>query len=289
MRQDNNIFRNMRDPKRLINRLERRFGRYAIHNLMYYIIIMYVIGFVFMYTAPWFMYQYLSLDAEAILHGQVWRLVTFLIYPPTTSPFWILFAILMYYSLGRSLEAIWGSFRFNVYFFMGVIGIILAEFIVYFLTGVDLHLNTTYLNLTIFLAYAATFPEEWFYIYFILAVKAKWLALIDGLFLIMQFAFGNFATKIAIFLAMLNFVIFFSMTKDFKKYSPKEVKRKQDFKAQTMRPVSRARHKCAVCGRTDEESPGMEFRYCSKCEGSYEYCMDHLYTHQHVKKSDSPQ
>ena len=118
---------------RFFNKLERRFGRYAIHNLMYYIIIMYVMGFVMMYMDPMFFTRYLSLDAEAILHGQVWRLVTFLLYPPTLSPFWIIFAALMYYSLGRSLEAVWGAFRFNVFFFMGAIGIILAEFIVYFI------------------------------------------------------------------------------------------------------------------------------------------------------------
>ena len=91
---------------RFFNKLERRFGRYAIHNLMYYIIIMYVMGFVMMYMDPMFFTRYLSLDAEAILHGQVWRLVTFLLYPPTLSPFWIIFAALMYYSLGRSLEAV---------------------------------------------------------------------------------------------------------------------------------------------------------------------------------------
>ncbi|MGN0372895.1 MAG: hypothetical protein ACI4F3_08785 [Enterocloster sp.] len=272
---------------KFFQKFERRFGRYAIHNLMYYIIMFYIMGFVIMYTAPQFFNRYLSLDAEAILHGQVWRLVTFLMYPPTSSPIWIIFAILMYYSLGRSLEAVWGAFRFNVFFFMGVAGIILAEFIVYFLFGWEMHLNTTYLNLTIFLAYAVIFPDEWFYIYFIIAIKAKWLALFDAFFLIMGFVYGGLAQKIAIFLALANFIIFFLMTKDFKKYSPREVKRKQDFKTQ-MRPVSRARHRCAVCGRTDEESPGMEFRYCSKCEGSYEYCMDHLYTHQHVKKSDSP-
>ena len=226
---------------KFFNKLEQKFGRYAIHNLMYYIIILYVVGFVMMYTVPEFFVYYLSLDAHAILHGQVWRLFTFLLYPPTTSPFWIIFAILMYYSLGRSLEAVWGAFRFNVFFFMGVLGIILAEFVVYFLFGWDMNLNTTYLNMTIFLAYAATFPEEWFYVYFIIAVKAKWLALLDGFFLVYNFAYGSMATKIAIILALANFIIFFLMTRDYKKYSPREIKRKQEFRAQTtIRPQSMA-------------------------------------------------
>ncbi|MBR5738900.1 MAG: hypothetical protein IKY02_02805, partial [Lachnospiraceae bacterium] len=42
-----------------------------------------------------------------------------------------------------------------------------------------------------------------------------------------------------------------------------------------------ARHKCAICGRTEKTNPELEFRYCSKCVGNYEYCMDHLYTHLH--------
>lgn len=273
---------------KFFNKLERRFGRYAIHNLMYYIIIMYIIGFVIMHMAPQVFWMYLSLDAGAILRGQVWRLFTFLIYPPTTSFFWIILVILMYYSLGRSLEAVWGAFRFNVFVFMGVIGLILAELIVYLVFGWEMHLDTTYLNMSIFLAYAATFPEEWFYIYFIFAVKAKWLALIDGFFLLFGFVYGTMADRIAILLAMANFIVFFCITRDHKRFSPKEVKRKQDFKAQMMRPASRTRHSCAVCGRTDAESPGMEFRFCSKCEGSYEYCMDHLYTHKHVKDTDIP-
>lgn len=151
-----------------------------------------------------------------------------------------------------------------------------------------MHLNTSYLSMSIFLAYAVIFPEEYFYIYFILAIKAKWLALFDAFFLVFGFVYGSFPQRIAIFLSLANFIIFFLMTKDFKKYSPREVKRRQDFKVKTMRPVNRTHHKCAVCGRTDEESPGMEFRYCSKCEGSYEYCMDHLYTHQHVKNRIPP-
>ena len=97
---------------RFFYKLERRFGKYAIHNLMYYIIIMYIMGFVMMYMDPMFFTRYLSLDAEAILHGQVWRLVTFLLYPPTLSPFWIIFAALMYYSLGRSC-LLYTSFRWQ--------------------------------------------------------------------------------------------------------------------------------------------------------------------------------
>lgn len=270
---------------KFFQKMERKYGRYAIRNLMYYIIMMYVMGFVLVNIEPLFYWQYLSLDVGAILHGQVWRLVTFMIYPPTTSLIWIVFILLMYYSLGISLERVWGSFRFNVYIFMGILGHILAAFVAYLVFGEPLLLTPTYLNASVFFAFAATFPDEWFYIYFVIAIRAKWLALFEGATFLMLLIVGNTATRVEIVLSLANFIIFFLMTRDYRRVSPKEIKRKKDFQTQ-IRPKSRAHHVCAVCGRTDEDSPGMEFRYCSKCEGSYEYCMDHLYTHQHIKKSD---
>ena len=271
-----------------LNKMERKLGRYAVPNLMNYVVILYAVGALVCWRAPELYFEYLMLDARAILHGQIWRIVTFLMWPLSGDLFLNVLVIYCYYNLGRTLEAVWGSFRFNVYFFMGIIGHVLAAILIYALTGRIYPLTAEYLNFSLFFAYAATFPDAQFLLFFVIPIKAKWLALFDAFFLVFGFVYGSFPQRIAIFLSIANFIIFFLMTKDFKKYSPKEVKRKQDFKVKTMRPVNRAHHKCAVCGRTDEESPGMEFRYCSKCEGSYEYCMDHLYTHQHVKKSDSP-
>ena len=274
---------------KFFQKMERKFGRYAIHNLMYYIIMLYVVGFVILKFAPELNYYYLMLDAPSILHGQVWRLVTFMIFPPTTSFIWILLLLLMYYSLGSSLERVWGAFRFNVYVFMGILGHIIAELAVYFVTGHSPHLTTTFLNASVFLAYAVTFPNEYFYLYFVIAIRAKWLAIFEGAgFLLLFVTSHSLGTRLEILLSLANFIIFFVMTRDYRRISPREIKRKQEFRAQ-IRPKSRTRHVCAVCGRTDEDSPGMEFRYCSKCEGSYEYCMDHLYTHKHIKKSDQEQ
>ncbi len=268
-------------------KLERKYSRYAIHNLMYYIIILYLVGFGLNLIAPWFYWMYLSLDPAMILRGQVWRVVTFIIYPPTTSLIFAVFVFLLYYSVGRSLEQVWGAFRFNVYFFMGMLFHVIAAMVLYLVFDYKFGwyncLTTTYLNASVFFAYAVTFPEEWFYIYFIFAVRAKWLAIVEGAFFAAAFVIGGATTRLEILLALANFLIYFAVTRS-SRMSPKEIKRKRDFKAQ-IRPVSRTRHVCAVCGRTDQDSPGMEFRYCSKCEGDYEYCMDHLYTHQHVKKS----
>ena len=112
----------------LLDKLERKFGRYAIHNLMYYIIILYALGYVILKFARPFYYAYLSLDPAAILHGQIWRIVTFIIYPPNTGLFYFLISMYLYYSIGRILEAQWGAFRFNLYFFTGVLLHVVAAY-----------------------------------------------------------------------------------------------------------------------------------------------------------------
>lgn len=271
-------------------KLEYKFGKYAIHNLMYYIILLYGAGIVMSLMNPYFYPMYLSLNAEAILHGQVWRLVTFLICPPSSGIFFNLIAMFLYYSLGTTLERTWGAFRFNVYFIMGILGHIVAAFLIYFITGASYPLSTYYLNNSLFLAFAVTFPEMQFYLMGILPIKAKWLGIFYGLTFLYEFVAGSIVSRIGIGLSLLNFVIFFGLTRNLKSISPKELKRKQNFKENTkkaeIQKIKLSHHKCALCGRTDEDDKGLEFRYCSKCEGGLEYCMDHLYTHKHVTKED---
>lgn len=268
--------------------LERRFRRYAIPNLMYYIIGMYGVGLLMELFAPGFYMQYLALDAQKILAGQVWRVVTFMIYPPGGGLFMSLISMYLYYMLGGNLERVWGSFRFNVYFFMGVIGHVAAAMIVYIFMGQRVYLTTAFLNYSLFFAFAATFPDLEFLLFFVIPVKAKWLAIFNGIYFLYEFINGNMATRVTILMSLLNFFIFFFITRNGKRFHPKEIKRKHDFRKQMkIMPQGGTHHKCAVCGRTEKDSPGLEFRYCSKCEGSYEYCSEHLYTHKHVT-SDHP-
>ena len=171
-----------------LDKLERKIGRYAIHNLMYYIIILYVVGLVVQLFAPSFYYQYLSLDVNAILHGQIWRVVTFIIQPPQSSYIFMIFALYLYYMLGRELERTWGAFRFNLYFFAGMLFHVIAAFAAYFITGVSFPLGTWYLNMSLFLAFAAIYPDMQFYLFFMIPVKAKWLGWLDGLYFLYTIA-----------------------------------------------------------------------------------------------------
>lgn len=211
-----------------IQKLERRFGRYAIRNLMYYIIILYGFGFVMDLIRPDFYYQYLALDAGAILRGQIWRIVTFLIQPPSSSPLFMIFALYLYYMIGQHLEAAWGTFRFNLYFFTGVFFHIIAGFIAYFVTGVSFPIGTSYLNLSLFFAFAAIYPDIEFLLFFIIPVKVKYLAILDGIFFgytILQAFLPSYggsvfgvvykANAIAAGVSLLNFIVFYISTRKF--------------------------------------------------------------------------
>ena len=269
--------------------LERRYRKYAIPNLMYYIIGMYGTGLFLQLFAPEFYLQYLALDAQKILSGQVWRVVTFMIYPPGGgSLFGSLIGMYLYYMLGVNLESIWGAFRFNVYFFMGVIGHVAAALVVYIFFRQRIYLTTEFLNYSLFFAFAATFPDLEFLLFFVIPIKAKWMAMFNGIYFLYEFIIGNMATRITIVMSLINFFVFFLLTRDLNRFNPKEIKRKQNFHRQMkIMPQGGTHHKCAVCGRTEKDSPNLEFRYCSKCEGSLEYCSEHLYTHKHVT-SDNP-
>ncbi len=273
--------------------LERKYYKYAISNLMYYIVILYAVGLAFYTLNPQvysLMYtRYLCLDARAMLHGQIWRIATFLIFPPSfgsfrfTTLFMGVIALFMYHSLGQTLENIWGSFRFNVFFFMGVLAQAVACLLGYLVFGQQWMLTTGFINSSIFLAFAILFPDAQFLMFFVLPVKAKWLAVAECAVYLYSFIFGDAAARCELVVSLANVLVFFLMTRNYQQFAPGEIKRRNEFKKHIkMRPKGTTRHRCAVCGRTELDGDDLEFRYCSKCKGNYEYCQDHLYTHKHV-------
>lgn len=269
-----------------LNKLEKKFGRHAIHNLTMYLIGGYVIGYGIYLLMPNLLLL-LSLEPGLILRGQVWRLVSWVLIPPTGSLLSIIIMAMLYYSLGNALERTWGAFRYNVYIFSGILFTVIGAFILYFIGGQSgMGFSTYYINMSIFLAFAVSYPDMEVMLYFVLPIKMKWMALVYAAMTIYSLVRGTAAVRIAIVASLLNFVIFFFSSRNMKPYSPKEQARKKQFKQQSrphMTYPGGARHRCAVCGRTELDDPTLEFRFCSKCKGNYEYCQDHLFTHQHVK------
>ena len=289
---------------RFIDKLEQKYGRYGIENLTMYIIISYVLGYALMYINPGAL-SMLSLNVTKILQGQVWRLITWIVYPPSTSsPLWFVIAILFfYYPISASLEHTWGKFKFTLYILSGMIFTVIAAFILHFVMGGVLDglggiiFSTYYISLSIFLAYSLTYPDMTVLLMFVIPVKMKWMSIVYAAIVIYDvaryFMNGAWFMALPIIASLLNFVIFFLGTRDFNRYNPKEIHRKNEFrravnggsKTVPFPGSSNAvtKHKCAVCGRTEKDDPNLEFRFCSKCNGNYEYCQDHLYTHIHKK------
>ena len=278
-----------------LDKMQRKYGKFAITNLMLYIMIGQTIVLFYSLLLGSGLLNLLYFNPVLIMRGQIWRLFTFVFIPNTMSPIWFLFAVFLYYSIGSALEHAWGTFKFNVYYLLGMIfnmlGLLIVQLIFYrgtidalgFYSAMYSSI-TIYLNLSLFLAYAVLYPEVQFLVYGILPVKVKYLAAIDIVFLAYGFFSGPVGERVLVIVSLLNFLLFFGG----KLLHGRPTTTQKQFKAQQRElkqgpPIKVAFHKCSVCGKTELTDPDMEFRYCSKCNGNHEYCMEHLHNHQHIE------
>ena len=190
-----------------LNKLERKFGNIYISNLMLYIVVGTLIVYIFAYLFPDLpILYYLGFDRDAIFSGQVWRVLTFILEPYCDSPVFMILSCYFYWMIGSELERAWGGFRFNLFYFVGVLGTIIGGLI----TGFA---SCHFLNLSLFLAYAAIFPDTRFMLFFIIPVKAKYIAYVDAAFLAIQFLLyiriGLWPYSLVILIAFVNFFLFF--------------------------------------------------------------------------------
>ena len=271
--------------------------RFGIPNLMRVIVIGNVAVYVLMLLTQANdanALSFLTFNLNALLHGEVWRLVTFVFVPAYSSPFALLISLYFYYWIGSTLERQWGTAKFNLYYISGalltVLGVVLASLITGnpYLTAA----GTGYVNLSMFFAFAFLFPNTTVLLFFILPVKMKWLAYLDGaLFafdIIEAIGAHNWAGVVLPIVALLNFAVFIwpevHYLKERAKYqnSRKTVQFRQAQQQQAKQAQQQGyRHKCAVCGRTDTDYPDLQFRYCSKCVGYHCFCQDHIFNHVH--------
>ena len=184
--------------------LERKLRRYAISDLIKYVVygqgILYALIMI-MPTLGYRLYSLMTLTRRGLFAGQIWRLATFIFVPPSSSPLFIIFSLYFYYMIGMSLERRWGKVKFNLYYFIGMLAAIAACL----LTG---YAGNTFLNLSLFFAFAAMFPEEEVLLFMILPVKMKYLAVLDAAIYAYQFLVGSASTKITIVLCLANVFLF---------------------------------------------------------------------------------
>jgi len=183
-------------------RLRRLLNRISIPNLMTYVVISMGAVFVLDMLAPMMNVSgLLALRRSAVLRGQIWRLVTFIFLPPNSSLIWILFSLYFYWMIGTALENTWGSSKFTLFYLIGMIGNIIAALI----TG---YADNSFLNMSLYFAFAAMNPNFQLLIFFMIPVKMKYLALINAVMYLISFIFGSWSQRVMILLSLANVILF---------------------------------------------------------------------------------
>ncbi len=274
-----------------MNKFERfcsRHSKYGIRNLMMYIIL--GSGVVFLLSLlPGGMGELfvskLMFSWGDILRGEVWRVVTFMLIPPIhgfsiTNLLFITFTLYFYHMIGLSLEREWGTLSFTIFYFSGAI----ATAAVSAVLGVACSAN--YINLSLLFAFATLFPDYEIFLFMLIRVKIKYMAMITAGLLILFIAFSSFPYMMIPIVSLLNYFVFFFGTFKRMFIRNREVSSKiVDFR-QSVRQAKESRgysHICVICGRTDVSNPELEFRYCSKCSGYACFCSDHISDHEHLQ------
>lgn len=319
----------MGNLRRSYRRFELKNRNRGIANLMQWICVGNAIVFVVQYLLNINIVPLLEFSAANVMRGQVWRLFSYIFTFACgggnlfTAFITAVFSILFYYWVGKVLEGVMGTLRFNLYYLCGIVLTDLYLLLIHWIFGAETFGNVTYLNLSMFLAVASLIPEQRVYVYFILPVKMKWLAWIYlglcsldtiGFFVDYWVLFPLMPTQVRVasclyafypWVSLLNYFLFIGKgVKNLKPSFRSRHRRKQQQTWQQTQYRSEARqelnpdwasnyrsasgerpyrHKCTVCGRTDTSCPGLEFRYCSRCKGYFCYCIDHINNHTHVE------
>ena len=270
----------------------------GIPNLMLYICLgTALVYYMTQFTENTILYQYLVFDRALILQGQVWRLISYPLTYYVGNPLLMAIFLFCYYSIGRAMENSWGTCRFNLFYLCGVV--MMDVYCMIFGCQADVY----YLNLSLFLSYATMYPQAQFLVMFIIPVKAWILALLDLALILLGFFTSSFPYNLFSIISIANYFLFFgadvlniipmSWRANFRRLFRKKSKtsgpkvipfpKAGSYEASVARPQAPYTHRCTVCGRTDVDSPDLEFRYCSRCNGYHCYCEDHISNHAHIE------
>lgn len=280
-----------------LDRFAYKHSRFAVPDLMRYIVFGTAIVYVLDMFSDNMLSAFLSFSFPAIIHGQIWRLVSFIIVPDSMNILWTVVSLLFYYSIGTTMEREWGSAKFTLFYACGILLTILSG-VISGLFGAG-YVSMTAVNQSLFLAFATLYPNAQIRLYFILPLKAKWLAIFYVVMMGWNVLSTFFKYPLAlvpyvlllilppILASLVNYALFFwsDLSNAMGLARHRASRQTVNFKQATRHAQQQKGylHKCAVCGKTDTEYPDMEFRYCSKCNGYYCYCMKHINDHVHVE------
>jgi hypothetical protein len=260
---------------KLLNKLEKKFSRFAIPNLTMIFIVCQVAAYLLQYGNQSLLPQ-MALIPSRVLQGEVWRLVTFLFLAPDMILIFLFFFWYMFYLMGAALENTWGAFRYNLYLLIGYLATVGSAFLV-----PDQPASCGFLQVSVYLAFAYLFPDFQLMLFFILPVKIKWLALLLWVGYFYALVTEPLIIKLLVAASVCNFFLFFwkDIAQRIKTGRRRMVQQAQRIQESKLPEVF---HCCRVCGITEKTHPEMDFRYCSQCKGGCCYCSEHLRNHEHV-------
>lgn len=256
----------------LLDRLEKRLGRFAVPNLTLIIVAGQVIVYSLSLSQP-ALPGMLALVPRLVLGGEAWRLVTFLFAPPGCNLVCLFFAWYLFFLMGAALEHHWGTFRYNIFLLIGWTATAGVSFL-----SPEVPASPVFLGTSVFLAFAYLYPEFSLLLFFLIPVKVRWLALLTWIGLCLELVLGAWPDRALVLAAVGNFLLFFGRdiflgVRAGHRSMATQIRRITEEK----KPV----HVCAQCGVTDRTNPEMEFRYCTTCKPAACYCMNHIGGHVH--------
>jgi len=256
-----------------------------------------------MFTKNDALYKLLVFDRDAILRGEVWRLVSYVFLADAGNILFTAVFLICYFSIGRGMENLWGTCRFNLFYLCGIV--LMDIYAMIFGVQADIH----YLNTTLFLAYATLYPDVQFLVMYIIPIKARLLAFLELFFVVQDLIFYPFPRNLFPVVTLLNYFLFFGKdvlnvippswrvnarrllrkkgarqtTNTAAQRTPIQFRQAGSYEASTAQVKAPYTHRCTVCGRTDITNPDLEFRYCSRCQGYHCYCEEHISNHTHIQ------
>ncbi|MBR4515712.1 MAG: hypothetical protein IKO61_12605 [Lachnospiraceae bacterium] len=311
---------------KFLYKLEEKWGSKSVKNLPLITVIVFSLSYILFWLVP-DVYEMLVFDPFKVFgSGQVWRVFTWIFTMPGSFNYFTLVMLFVYVMLGRSIEMSIGTFMYNIYVFSMLIVLMLGNVItglIFYLqaTGGSMGIDkawiqeamyyvpefgpTVYILDAIFLGFALIYSESFMLFMFVIPIRAKYLAYADLIWLgYLFFKYNALCNRVNIICVVVVWLVYTILMKHYtpghakvmlqrKAYTAKRTmeRKKREHDAEKGKiidfPGSVTRHKCAICGKTEKDDPMMEFRFCSKCDGNYEYCSEHLYTHTHVKLTDN--
>ena len=299
-------------------KLEKKIGKFAIRNLPIKIAVVMAISYILWAFVPTFAVKLVFSPYAITEQHQFWRLFTWVFSPPGDLNFVGILMIFILILFGQQIEQAMGTFMFNLYIFGAWFWntVIMLGISIYFYANgsilgmMDVGIRAMYFfDYGLFLAFALMYSDARVLFMFFIPIRAFWVAVIDMGLMAYEFMWTpSTLNRGSIIAYLVNFFIFYlimgrgvGMRSSNSKAAAKRRKRDYDrrvenlsrqvngeadrrHKAQQMGyPSNITKHKCAICGRTERDGDDLEFRFCSKCNGNYEYCNEHLFTHEHVK------